>query len=206
MRHPEFFDDVARIVLRDPLAELLGSAEDGLVEYGYADAVKLTGHSCPTVAGAYLMNRRALGALYRDERPERGAIRADFREAATAGVTGVIASVTTLITGATFDTGFKGIAGRFDRRQRLFFDAPIGGDLRLQRLDTGAAVDVRYQPQRVPADPALPELMPKVLAGAASEAERAEFRRLWQERVRRILLEHADDDALLSLRHVPAGA
>ncbi len=206
MRHPEFFDDVARIVLHDPLAELLGSAEAGLVEYGYADAVKLTGHSCPTVAGAYLMNRRALGALYRDERPERGAIRADFREAATAGVTGVIASVTTLITGATFDTGFKGIAGRFDRRQRLFFDAPIGGDLRLQRLDTGAAVDVRYQPQRVPADPALPELMPKVLAGAASEAERAEFRRLWQERVRRILLEHADDDALLSLCHVPAGA
>jgi len=35
-------------VLRDPLAELLGAAEGGIVEYRYADAVKLAGHSCPT--------------------------------------------------------------------------------------------------------------------------------------------------------------
>jgi hypothetical protein len=58
MSHPAFFDDVATIVLRDPLAELLGAAEGGIVEYGYAEAVKLAGHSCPTVAGAWLMNRR----------------------------------------------------------------------------------------------------------------------------------------------------
>lgn len=31
----------------DPLAEFLGAAEGGLIEYGYADAVKLAGHSCP---------------------------------------------------------------------------------------------------------------------------------------------------------------
>lgn len=202
MRYPEFFDEAGSIELRDPLADFLGAAADGIVEYRYADAVRLAGHSCPTVAGAWLMNRRALAALYCNERPERGAIRVDFRDAATAGVTGVIAAVTTLITGATHDTGFKGLGGRFDRRQRLFFGAAIGGELRLQRLDTGAAVDVSYRPERVPADAALPGLMPKVLAGAASAAERAEFRRLWQERVRRILIEHADDEALVVLSPV----
>jgi hypothetical protein len=202
MRYPEFFDDVSSIVLRDPLAELLGAAEGGIVEYRYADAVKLAGHSCPTVAGAWLMNRRALAALYGSERPERGAIRVDFRDAATAGVTGVIAAVTTLITGATHDTGFKGLGGRFDRRQRLFFGAAIGGELRFRRLDTGAAADVSYRPERVPAAAALPGLMPKVLSGAASAAEQAEFCRLWQERVRRILIEHADDAELVTLTPV----
>mgnify|MGYP003492414693 FL=1 len=45
--------------MRDPLAELLGAAEGGRLEYTYADAVKLTGHSCPTVAGAWLATRQA---------------------------------------------------------------------------------------------------------------------------------------------------
>jgi hypothetical protein len=117
-------------------------------------------------------------------------------------VTGVIAAVTTLVTGATHDTGFKGLGGRFDRRQRLFFGAAIGAELRFRRLDTGAAVEASYRPERVPADPALPELMPKVLAGAASAAEQVEFRRLWQDRVRRILIEHADDQELVVLTPV----
>jgi hypothetical protein len=29
-------------------------AEDGVIEHGYADVVKLAGHSCPTVASAYV--------------------------------------------------------------------------------------------------------------------------------------------------------
>ena len=35
----------------DPLAALLGAAEDGRLEYHYADAVRLAGHSCPTWLG-----------------------------------------------------------------------------------------------------------------------------------------------------------
>ena len=53
MAFPEFFARVPAVTLRDPLAELLGAAEGGLIEYRFADAVKLTGHSCPTVAGAW---------------------------------------------------------------------------------------------------------------------------------------------------------
>ena len=35
--------------------------------------------------------------------------------------------------------------------------------------------------------------MPLCLTGRASEAQTAEFRALWQYRVRRLLLDHADD-------------
>jgi hypothetical protein len=52
MSFPDFFDEVPRITLRDPLAELLGSVTGGLLSYGYADVVRLAGHSCPTVASA----------------------------------------------------------------------------------------------------------------------------------------------------------
>lgn len=42
--------------------------------------------------------------------------------------------------------------------------------------------------------------MARVVGGVADPAEMAEFARLWQERVRRILLEHADDPALVEVR------
>nr|WP_299242478.1 hypothetical protein [uncultured Halomonas sp.] len=48
MTFPNFFDDVPVIRLRDPLAQLLGSATGGVMEYRYAVAVRLTGHSCST--------------------------------------------------------------------------------------------------------------------------------------------------------------
>ena len=52
-RFPAFFDQVPRLVVRDPLADFLGAAEGGVLDYGYADAVRMAGHSCPTVASAY---------------------------------------------------------------------------------------------------------------------------------------------------------
>ena len=61
---PEFFAAAPAILVADPLAAFLGSARDGLVEYRYEDAVRLAGHSCPTVASTFLMVRAALRALY----------------------------------------------------------------------------------------------------------------------------------------------
>ncbi len=90
MRFPAFFQDVPLLTLRDPLAALLGAAEDGLMDFRYADAVKLAGHSCPTVAGAWLMARRGLAALYGDELPERGGMGVDFKAARDAGTTGAV--------------------------------------------------------------------------------------------------------------------
>ena len=206
MPHPEFFDQVPRIALRDPLAAFLGSFADGVVEYGYLDAVRLAGHSCPTVASAYLMTAKALATLYGDALPERGGIRVELRASATQGVTGVIAGVVSLITGARQDDGFKGLAGRFDRRDLLRFDVPGPGEIRFTRLDTGAAVDAAYSAATVPPDPSMQALLPRALAsGGEGSAEAAEFARVWQDRVRRILIEHRDDSRLVQIRPVARG-
>lgn len=73
-RLPEFFDRAPTLTVQDPLAAFLGAAENGILTYRYADAVRLCGHSCPTVAGAYLMVIKGLKALYGEELPERGGI------------------------------------------------------------------------------------------------------------------------------------
>ena len=44
MKTPAFFDAVPAITVADPLAEALGAADGGLIEYRYFDAVKLAGH------------------------------------------------------------------------------------------------------------------------------------------------------------------
>jgi hypothetical protein len=199
MHYPSFFDQVRTIKMHDPLAEFLGASENGILEYTYADAVKLAGHSCPTIAGAYLMTVKAVTHLYGKRLPERGAIGVAFRDDATAGVTGVMANVAGLITGATQELGFKGIAGRFDRRHLLSFNAPIDADIQFSRTDTGASVVVTYRPQHMPPSPALAPLMQRVQTNTASADERASFSALWQERVRLILIEHADDENLVSL-------
>lgn len=190
---PAFFDEAPQIVVRDPLAQFLGAAPEGVLRYRYTDAVRLAGHSCPTVACAYLMTRAALRALYGDELPERGAVRVQFRERAQEGVTGVIANVVALITGVTVDTGFKGLAGRFDRRQLLAFDQPQDSQLRFTRTDNGRAVSVSARAELVGGDPRMRELMGLCVQGMASSDELELFGALWQDRVRRLLLEHADD-------------
>jgi hypothetical protein len=200
MRYPEFFDEVPIITMYDPLAKFLGAMEGGIIEYRYVDAVKLAGHSCPTVAAAWLMTARALEALYPRDVPERGAVRVDFRHEATSGVTGVIANVVTLVTGATHDTGFKGLAGRFDRRNLLFFNAAVSEEIRFTRQDSGAAVDVVAHLERVPSEPHMGELMAACITGRATDEVRHEFGRLWQARVRRLLTEHAHDDETIPVR------
>lgn len=193
MNHPDFFDAVPTISLYDPLAEFLGATKDGILQYGYFDAVRLAGHSCPTVAAAYWSAYKALAFLYPGAIPVRGDIRVEFSQDSASGVTGVIANVVSMLTGAMSDNGFKGIGGRFDRRKRLFFAVDIPGEMRFTRLDTNQTVLVMTNLQRVPASPRLPALMASCSRNTAGSAEIAEFRQLWQDRVRSILLEHGDD-------------
>jgi len=200
MAFPDFFKQVPSLTLRDPLADMLGAAQDGVIEYGYADAVKLAGHSCPTVAGAWLMASRALAALYPDSLPERGNIRVDLRAPQAAGTSGVVGAVLGLITGAAGDGGFKGLGSRHVRRDLLRYGVDLEADARFSRLDTGARVLVDYHPEVAAPSPEMPPLMARVVGGVADEQERMQFARLWQERVRRILLQHADDPALVVVR------
>ena len=208
MTLPSFFDEAPGITVRDPLAALLGASSDGLIRYGYADAVRLAGHSCPTVAAAWLMILAGLAWLYGDELPVRGDIEAHMRDPRDQGTTGVIASVVTLVTGAAAEGGFPGIgpAGRHARRGLLHFDAPVDGTFALRRRDTGAGVVVDIDTARVPHDPAMRRLMPVVLSDAVSPADAARFAELWQDRVRRMLIDHADDPKLVHVYDWAAAA
>ena len=197
MSHPDFFDSVPRLALFDPLAALLGASSDGRLEYGYLDAVRLAGHSCPTVAGAYLLASRAMGCLYGSEVPRRGNFHVSCGDSLDEGVTGVIASVLTLLTGAAGSGGFKGLAGQHSRRNLLAFGQGGGGTFTFRRLDDGSAVTLSLDLSSVPPDPRMGGLLQALLSGEASEADGRDFRHLWQDRVRRILLEHWDDPALV---------
>ena len=205
MTFPEFFDKAPVIRLRDPLAQLLGSATDGIMDYHYVDAVRLAGHSCPTVAGAFLTARAALKTLYPDTLPERGGINVLMPSAETDGTTGVVAQILTLITGAAAQGGFKGIGPRFARNGLLSFTTQgiaHNGAIRFERLDTGATVMVKFDAHKVPADESQRERMQAVIQNSETDEQQIEFARLWQERVRRILLEHADDPALLYIAQI----
>ena len=194
MRYPDFFDQAPMIILRDPLAALLGAADDGLIDYRYIDAVRLAGHSCPTVAGAYLMARAALLALYPDGPAERGGVSVQMAGAEDDGVNGVITQMFTLITGAAAANGFHGIAGRFARQSLLRFSAPVEGSaVQVHRLDTGKGVSVELDMAKVPAPTNLRPLLGAALNAEATPEQRAAFGLAWQERVKRLLLEHADD-------------
>jgi len=154
--------------------------------------------TCPTVATAYVLGHRALGLLYPGAVPERGGVRVDFADHLEAGVTGVSASILTLLTGAAAEGGFKGLGGRFARRGLLRFSVAVPLMLRLTRIDNGAAVDAGADTARVPSDPALPGLMDACLKGADADAC-GRFAELWQGRVERLLIDHWDDPQVFIL-------
>jgi hypothetical protein len=200
--YPAFFGSVRTITLHDPLAELLGASDGGLLEYGFTDAVKLAGHSCPTVAGAYLMTLKALEALYGRDTPVRGNIRVSFRDDQSSGVTGVISNVVGQITGAAGPGGFKGLAGKFRRSGLLSFNADIGGEIRFERTDQPVAVETDFHPERVLPDKSMSILLQGLLGNSAMPGDQAAFASMWQGRVRRILLEYCDDPALVTVRKI----
>lgn len=187
MKYPDFFETIKPIKLKDELSEVLGAFEGGVIHFTYLDVVKSAGHSCPTIAGAYLMVREGLKALYGEALPQRGDIKVLFKEDILNGTTGVVANVFSLITGATSNWGFKGLNGAYDRRFLMFFNADIPLHVRLQRNDTDKIVDIAYNPSSILPDPQMQPLMKKVLAGVTSAEEKELFGVLWQERVRKIL-------------------
>ena len=66
-------------------------------------------------------------------------------------------------------------------------------------MDDGRAVSVSARAERVGGDARTRELMALCMHGRANEEEAALFGRLWQERVRRLLLDHADDPDVIVL-------
>jgi len=186
MNYPTFFEEIENIMVKDDLSQFLGISENGVMEFSYLDIVKSAGHSCPTVAGAYLMAQAGLKALYKDELPKRGEIFVAFKEDCSEGVAGVIANVFTQITGATEQFGFKGIGGNYVRHDLMQFNAEITSDVKLQRLDTGKTVEVIYNPSSIGINPLQPQLMEKILKQTATQDDKILFGKIWQQRVEEI--------------------
>ena len=200
MSLPEFFYRLPAFTVHDPLAAFLGAPADGLLTYTYADAVRLAGHSCPTVAGAWLMTTRALAALWPDAMPERGAVRLLLPEEQDSGVTGVVAAVAGLLTGAAGPGGFKGLGGRFGRAGLVEYASDIPASLGLVRTDTGQGVLARYDPSAILPDPSMRPALQRLMSGEAGPDDSATFARAWQDRVARIL---AAADSVVTLAHFP---
>ncbi|WP_321778733.1 hypothetical protein [Sulfurimonas sp.] len=186
MSYPKFYDEVQSIKVKDPLSAVLGAFSGGEYEFNYIDAVKSAGHSCPTVAGAYLITAEALKTLYSGETVIRGNIKVEFKEDLEDGVAGVISNVVSQITGATDKSGFKGLAGKFARHSLMDFKSNISSSARFTRIDNGKSVDVFYDPSSVMPSPDMQPLMQKMMSGNANPLEIKEFGELWQDRVARI--------------------
>jgi len=191
MQTPLFFDEVDSILLYDPLSDFLGAFKEGQVEISYLDCVKQAGHSCPTVAGAYLMTIVGLKMLYGSELPQRGNIHVSIKGKNTEGTTGVIGNIISFIVGASGEEGFKGIQGKFSRNNLITYDQKMSGEITLRRTDNKRSVSLSYDPSVIPGDQRLKPLMGKVLQGKASAHERDLFKVLWQKRVKDILLTKA---------------
>lgn len=184
MEYQAFFDEIEQISVEDELAKFLGVNSDGVIEISYLDIVKTAGHSCGTVAGAYLTAQMGLKALFGETLPKRGEIRVELKRMPEEENAGVVGCVLSNITGAMTDYGFGGIpGGKFNRRNLLFYGADIESDVRLTRLDTGESVGVNYRPQKV-VNPM--QILMSAIGENATEEDKASFPERFQAMVKKI--------------------
>jgi hypothetical protein len=196
----DYIDKVLPILMKEPFLELLGQT-DTTVPYTYQEAVKLTGHSCGAVAGAWTITRKALEALYPGTSPVRGQIRVIMPGSEDEWYVGVFGEVISYITGAAPQTGFPGAEfGRAYKRRNLMIykeqpskTPPVKTPWIFERMDNGTKVGVRYDLNKIkpPITPERAEMGTKVADGLASREETAEWRVYWNDRAR-FVLENAD--------------
>ena len=190
-----FYDEVEPIKLKDPLAVFLGAIDEHEeFIFTYEDAVKLAGHSCPAVSGAYKVTEKALKALYGSEIPIRGGINVKVLGNIDNGANGPISQVISLITGAAPETGFAGLGNSFVRKNKLIFDEKNeeANAFVFTRDDNGKSVKITYHLENVPADQDMHELFTKSIVGTANERQKEKFKEMWQKRVKCVLFEEAN--------------
>ena len=189
-----FYDEVEPIRLKDPLAVFLGAIDENEeFIFTYEDAVKLAGHSCPAVSGAYKITQKALHALYGNETPLRGGLSVRVLGSIDNGANSPISQVISLITGAAPETGFAGLGNSFIRKNKLIFDEKNeeANAFVFTRDDNKKSVKVTNHPENVPADEDMHELFTKCIVGTANEKQKERFKEMWQKRVRCVLFEEA---------------
>ena len=194
----DYINRVPPILMREPFLELLGQTRQP-VPYTYEEAVKLAGHSCSAVAGAWTMTRKALESLYPGSLPVRGQIKVTIPGAEEEWFVGVFGEVIKYITGAAPKTGFPGaeFGQAYNRRNLMtYLEKPSGTPPAkmlwiFERTDIGAKVAVRYDLGKVnpPATPERSELGARVARATPEEAK--EWHEYWNARVK-FVLENAD--------------
>ena len=182
MEYPQYFNNIEHIQLKDELSQFLGTNKDGIIDISYLEIVKMAGHSCATVAGAYLMAKEGLKALYGKETPKRGEIKIEL-SGTLEDNTGVVALVLSNITGATDNMGFTGIMGKYSRRNLLFYGVNINTNVRLTRLDTNKSIEIIYNPHKV-VSPG--EIMQSAIGPNATAESKSAFGENWQKMVQTI--------------------
>lgn len=190
----QFYEEAEPIKLREPLAEFLGAIDEGEeFVFTYQDAVKLAGHSCPAVSGAYKITQKALKALYKDEVPIRGEISVKVLGSVDNGANGPISQVISLITGAATQTGFAGLGERFGRKDKLIFDEANEepNAFVFTRDDNKKSVKVTYHPENLLQEENMHTLFTKCIVGTATKIQEEDFKRMWQARVKAVLFEEA---------------
>jgi len=200
----DYIANVPPIMMIDPYFEIFGQSQVA-VPYYYEEAVKLAGHSCGAVTGAWTIARKALEALYPGgETPVRGQIAVEAPGAEDEWLVGVFGEVITFVTGAAPKTGFRGAGfGQTDeifvRQNKMVYAEEPTGQLPpmrewiFTRLDSGAKVGVTFNlalitPLPTPARQAMGR---KVAAGEATPEEAADYIKYWNDRAQ-FVLEHAD--------------
>ena len=166
-----FFKKAAPIKMEDKLAAALGGVDKGAVfVYTYEDAVKLAGHSCLAISGAYRLTQIALQRLYGEQTPVRGELEVTFKGGVDDKINGPISQIVTYITGAAAENGFKGFSGKKFRRYNLLrFEKnsppPTGAvcSVIFKRIDTGKTVEITYVNSMIPASPDMQERVRIVL-------------------------------------------
>jgi hypothetical protein len=200
----EYISEVPPIMMIDPYFEIFGQSQTP-VPYYYEEAVKLAGHSCGAITGAWTITRKALEVLYPDgETPVRGQISVEAPGAEDEWFIGVFGEVITYITGAAPKTGFNGAEfGQandvFVRQNKMVYTEEPTGQLPpmrewiFTRLDTGAKVGVKFNLAVITpiATDEMKAMGKKMAAGEATPEEAAAYYEYWNDRAK-FVLENAD--------------
>ena len=200
----DYIREVPPIMMIDPYFQIFGQSQVA-VPYTYENAVKLAGHSCGAVTGAWTITRKALEVLYPNgEIPVRGQIAVEAPGAEDEWFVGVFGEVITYITGAAPKTGFIGAEfGQTDnvfvRQNKMVYpDEPTGTlppkmEWIFTRLDTGAKVGVNFNLAVILpiATPERQEMGKIMAAGEANPQEAADYYEYWNARAK-FVLDNAD--------------
>lgn len=146
-----------KIRVFEPFSDFLhGSEDEKRFAISLLDVARFSGHTCPSITGAFLICQAAVDCLYPETREcVRGDIEIEVPGDPLSGATGPIANVFGYVTGAWSDTGFGGLKGEFRRKNLLRFNSTSvqSPGYSFRRRSSGKAVNIFYRPERVPFSP-----------------------------------------------------